>query len=483
MSGRKRYRLGMLLASALLLVALARPVLQQEVAVEPISGAPVILALDASYSMQANDITPNRYKAAADCIGVLLECSHNDLFSLVVFTTNALVLSPMSRDHALTKAALQAFNPKFLLTKGTDLSSLFTHIETMQVGPANVVIFSDGGDWMRKERPVPEGLDSLNLIAVGMATRAGALLKDRYGNSVKRGDGNPVVSRLNRAYVQDLQDSGALFLPFDNPAATAARIADHLRYKDVLQNVKTFRQRELFWIPLLLAAFCYLAANLSIGKKVVWLLGLAGLQMHAGIFDFYRIDQAEKSYQRGDYVAAYKAYADLENWEGMFNAALSLYRAGEYKSAYKRFAVMKSEDLDRKALLYFYLGNCAVKNGAYEDARLFYLKSLALKFDEDTRFNLSCILFLQEPLSRNLLQKKQQNKKGDKTPSESQPDKIKEGGGVKGQNLQAQSGGAGAGKKNKGESTGLGVTVQKHPLGSTTYDLINKGYVHEETPW
>ena len=134
------------LTLAFLIVALARPVLQNSLEEEKFDAQEYIIALDASYSMQADDVQPSRYEAAKTLIKELIHSHPKDRFSLLAFTSNTLLISPPTTDGTISTMALDALDPANILTKSTELKQLFETVSKMPLQKKNLIIFSDGGD-------------------------------------------------------------------------------------------------------------------------------------------------------------------------------------------------------------------------------------------------------------------------------------------------------------------------------------------------
>jgi len=123
----------------LIVLALVRPVKEGELQQAEIEGRDIIIALDVSYSMQADDLKPNRYTFAKKTIQHLLALNPTDNIMLIAFTTNPLLLSPPTTDHALISVALENLNPEYILTKGTSLEKLFQKIVSFSTSSKNLI--------------------------------------------------------------------------------------------------------------------------------------------------------------------------------------------------------------------------------------------------------------------------------------------------------------------------------------------------------
>ena len=102
MAKHTRQKLLLLYLSLIMMIlALARPALDKGVIKQEFEGSEVVIALDLSYSMQAEDIKPNRFEASKAFIKELIQQRVHERFALLGFTTNAIILSPLSSDDDL----------------------------------------------------------------------------------------------------------------------------------------------------------------------------------------------------------------------------------------------------------------------------------------------------------------------------------------------------------------------------------------------
>ncbi len=109
LSSKLRY-----IALILLIIALARPILDYSTQKEKIKSVPIVLSFDVSYSMRADDIKPNRLKATKEIISQFLKKnrSNRNRVSLIAFTSNPLILTPFTFDNRLIFEALQSLKEK-----------------------------------------------------------------------------------------------------------------------------------------------------------------------------------------------------------------------------------------------------------------------------------------------------------------------------------------------------------------------------------
>ena len=140
----------MLTAIALLIVMLARPQMGTKINQEQRQGIEVIIALDISNSMKAEDVTPSRLDKSKMLVENLVDNFTNDKVGLTVFAGDAFVQLPITSDYVSAKMFLQNIDPSLIAAQGTNLaeaielsSKSFTKQD--KVGRA-IIVITDGED-------------------------------------------------------------------------------------------------------------------------------------------------------------------------------------------------------------------------------------------------------------------------------------------------------------------------------------------------
>lgn len=140
----------MMAALALIIVMLARPQMGTKISQEKRSGIEVIISLDISNSMRAEDVVPSRLDKSKMLIENMVDNFTNDKVGLVVFAGDAFIQLPITSDYVSAKMFLQNVDPSLIATQGTDLagaidlsSKSFTQQD--KVGRA-ILIITDGED-------------------------------------------------------------------------------------------------------------------------------------------------------------------------------------------------------------------------------------------------------------------------------------------------------------------------------------------------
>jgi len=261
------------------LISLSRPVIDKYEQNSALEGRDIVIALDISHSMQADDVKPNRYEFAKSCIKELLIQNPNDNIMLIAFTTNQLLLSPPTTDHQLIFTALDSLDLDYILTKGTSLKSLFLKLVSMDITDKNLILITDGGDEVDADGLV-EILDgqtkTLSILALGDAS--GSTIKNTDNTLLKDADGNLVISRINPLLQELATKLDANYMEASKSVLESVEILDKkLKKSDELFYKKEHNYFELYQVPLFIAIVLFFMLhtkyyNLVRGYWIKWTL-------------------------------------------------------------------------------------------------------------------------------------------------------------------------------------------------------------------
>ena len=491
-SSRKLIPMVHLIVLMLIVVALSRPVQEEVLQEASIEAKDIIIALDVSYSMMADDIAPTRYAFAKETIAALLEENPGDNVMLIAFTTNPLLLSPPTTDHALINIALENLNPEFILTKGTSLEKLFKKLTSMKSGHKNLILITDGGEEGNLEKLtglIQHNDISLSILALGSSQ--GTTIKNKDGSLLKDKEGNLVISRIN-PLLETLASSvsGEYFTAANTAKGTAAKLSDALQgNQESTQNIEKMQRhyRELYQLPLALAALLFLMVHTRAIKYLLLLFTLLGVQAQASLFDSYHLNQAYQSYEGADFNETKRHLKQIKvrSLQSQMALANTYYKQRAFKKAIAIYKSIRSTSAATKQQLYYNIANAYAQLESYDKAKIYYTKVLQLGEDEDAAFNLRIIALLSDKKSAELgiahpksqdasssKSESQESEEEDETRSEDEP--------------SSGSGGGGEAQKQEEQKEGKLMSdesVEKHPLGSKVYELINEGYIREKQPW
>ena len=213
------------LGAALLIVALAEPAREVDVAVER---ATVMLAIDVSLSMDATDIEPNRLEAAKSAAGEFLASVPDTInVGLVQFAGSASVLVPPTTDHRDVERAIDDLE----LAEGTGIGeAIFTSLGALaglpdaddpdERVPATIIVLSDGETTVG--RPNADGVAAALEADVPVSTIA---FGTEDGLIFIEGEAIPVPPDLD-AMQEIAEDTGGIFFEAESENELAAAYED-----------------------------------------------------------------------------------------------------------------------------------------------------------------------------------------------------------------------------------------------------------------
>ncbi len=201
---------------ALLLISLLGPSFGQADQDVTTSGRDIYLLLDISRSMDATDVPPSRLERAKFDMQQLTDTLAANRFGLILFSTEAFVLSPLTADHDALNRFVRDARTTLTPRPGTNICAaidlarqkLLADPSTRKSARA-IVLFSDGEDLATCNRAVLAQLRAYDipLITVGIGSESGSPI--RRGTDFVRDEAGQIVrSRLNRNFLRNLARDG-----------------------------------------------------------------------------------------------------------------------------------------------------------------------------------------------------------------------------------------------------------------------------------
>ena len=473
----------LVLAVACLLFALARP--QWGFTWEQVKqrGLDIVMAIDTSKSMLAEDISPNRLARAKLAALELMQRARSDRVGLVAFAGTAFLQCPLTVDDAVFRQSVEALDVNSISEGGTDIAdAINTALATFKEGDNHkvLVLFTDGEDQDSGalEAAKKAGEAGLQIFTIGIGTAEGELLriKDANGQAdyIRDEQGNVVKSHLNETLLQQI--AGATERGFYLPLR-GAHVIDTLYDKGLAPLPKgegseklARRMHERYHWPLGVAILLLVgemllperkretglgsataapkAAKPLVGAAVAVLLLLTWPRLALG-----SAASALRDYKAGQYDQALQEYQQLLKRKGEdprlhFNAGASAYRKHQFDEAAKQFdQALSSPDLNLQSRAYYNRGNSRFYLGTglpdmqkraelWKQALQDYQSSMKLNpKDGDAKHNYDFVKKVLEQLQRqqqqqqqsqnnqqqNQDQKKQQQQQQQKPPDQQQP--------------------------------------------------------------
>ncbi len=204
-----RPRIWLWFGLAFCIVALARP--QWGTAEEQVfdQSREVLIAVDLSKSMLAQDVKPSRLDRSKLLIQSLLDGLKGERLGLVLFAGTAFLQSPLSADYEILREFLPSMNPEYLPEGGSNYQAMLeASVQAFGTSTADryLIVLSDGESTSEDWKGLTDTLKQkgIRVIGLGIGTAQGAFIPDNAGGFVKDERGAVVLSRLNSSTLQEL---------------------------------------------------------------------------------------------------------------------------------------------------------------------------------------------------------------------------------------------------------------------------------------
>lgn len=215
----------LMVALALLIMAAARPQYGQKEKTVKRQGIEVMIALDISNSMMAEDVAPNRLDRAKQMLSKMIDRMVDDKVGLVVFAGEAYTQLPITCDYVSAKMFLNTITPALIPTQGTAIgAALETSIRSFgsqesDAGRA-IVLITDGENHEDDAIAAAKHARELGIqvFVVGIGKPEGSPIPIvGTNNYIKDRSGQVVVSRLNEDMCQQIAQAGnGIYVRCDN---------------------------------------------------------------------------------------------------------------------------------------------------------------------------------------------------------------------------------------------------------------------------
>lgn len=237
-----------LLALGLLALAAARPQYGKIEQSIRRAGVDVLLAIDVSPSMLAEDLDPNRLDRARQALRRLLVRLRGNRIGIIAFAGEAHLLCPMTNDAAIADLVLQSIDAQTVPLAGTDLGRAIDiargAFERGGVGSHVLVLLTDGEDNEgRGLEAARRAAGVMRIYGVGIGTERGAPVPEPRGGYKESPGGGKVVSRLDMETLGAIAKAtgGIAYAVGDTPASAVSVVADEIESLDkVMQESRKF---------------------------------------------------------------------------------------------------------------------------------------------------------------------------------------------------------------------------------------------------
>jgi Ca-activated chloride channel family protein len=441
-------------------------------------GVDIIVAIDVSESMLAEDIQPNRLERAKREITDLVGMLRGDRVGLIAFAGAAFLECPLTLDYGSFRIFLDYLDTELIPVPGTAIGeaiqTAIRAFSTERRASKALILITDGEDHPGQAEKAAEAAKEkgIRIFTIGIGSEEGAPipLPGGKGDFKKDRKGQVVLSKLQETALQKiaLTTGGSYVRSVSGDMDLKKIYEEEIRGKMEAGELKSTKKRRweerfqwfLFGSILLLALESILPdrkrprggkaerPRFAFRKQAVW-VSLLGLGL---VFSTTRPAAAESVYPE-----ALEGFLDAqverpEDIRLKYDVGITQYRMRGFAEAEEAFwAAANAGDPELKQKAFYNLGNTAYRQGKLEDAVAYYKQALDLDpEDEDARFNLE---FVREEIKRRLNEAKEREKKQQEEKQEGQTC----------QQPQPQQGESQEGEKQKQESQGERQEIAQQP--------------------
>ncbi|HRD57003.1 MAG TPA: VWA domain-containing protein [Ferruginibacter sp.] len=406
------------------------------------AGIDVMIAIDVSKSMLAQDISPTRLDRAKQMLGRLVDKLGNDRIGIVIFAGKAYLQMPLTADLAAAKMYLSSASTQSVPTQGTvigeALKMCFASFDSKEKKYKAVVLVSDGEDHDEEANDIAGQMSSEGVViyTVGIGSPGGSPIIDTETGEMKKDAlGNTVISKLNEDGLKSIAKKGnGKYMLYNNTESVANTISHQLATMDQkvvkddsLTNYRSYYQWLLALALLLLIAELFISEVKNIRAKKLLKPAISILLTVLSIpcwaqSDKQEIKKGNEAYAKKEYKTAATTYNKVaqknpENATAQYNLGNALYKDNKKTEAIAAYdkSISKLNKPVEKSNAYY--NKAVVLHNENKLPECITAYKEALKLDpnnEDARQN------LQKALKK---QKEQQQKQRDKKEEQKQQNK------------------------------------------------------------
>jgi Ca-activated chloride channel family protein len=349
----------------------------------------IVIALDISKSMLANDTPPSRLERAKRIARSIIDAApRNQIvrFGLVLFAGSASLFAPPTEDTQVLETYLQTISPELIVDEGSNLiEAIEVSRQVLRDSQGAILIISDG-EIAQDEKAITIGRaknSSLPIFTMAVGTESGARIPNGY-SWLLDDTGQPVVSKADTALLSSVAEAspnGALLKTNDT-----ASIIRSIKKGNTSSVSKIFKNE----IGYLILTVCLIIIITSLMFIPSFLLPIVVLtlvlgQSHAvaeSLIEEATQYQAQQRYDAQDFAGAAQKFDQIkETAQGLHGLGAAAFRSGKFQEALSSFDQMHTlhaGDQDDFTSSYN-AGNAALAMEEFDEAIKRYDQALALR--------------------------------------------------------------------------------------------------------
>ena len=256
------------------IIGLARPQIGARLKEQEIKGAEIIIAIDVSNSMLAEDYSPNRLERAKLAVSRLVDKLRDDRIGLVIFAGTSFVQLPVTTDYVSAKMFLNTIDTGSIPIQGTALGEAITtcirSFSAQSDKSRAIILITDGEN--HEDDPVAAAEQAaqmgIKVFTIGVGSPEGKPIP-MNGELLKDKDGEIVVSKLDEGILQDIASAGnGAYVRAGNSEFGLNPIIDDLRkLEDEKYSSVVFEEYDEQFMYFLAIALFFFILEMLVGDR------------------------------------------------------------------------------------------------------------------------------------------------------------------------------------------------------------------------
>jgi Ca-activated chloride channel family protein len=263
------------LAFCMLVVAVSRPQRGAKLKEHELFGAEVIIALDVSNSMLAQDYTPNRLERAKLAISKVYEKLDGDRLGLIIFAGEPYVQIPLTGDYISAKMFLNAINAGSVPVQGTAIGSAIELAMRSFSGQSDksraIVVITDGENHEDDAAAAAEMAADygIRVFTIGVGSQEGTMIPMPDGTYIRDDNGKEIVTKLDDATLAKIADAGkGIYVQAGNKEFGLEPIIEEIKnMEDEVANRVVYEEYEELYMYFVAAALYFLVVQMLVGDR------------------------------------------------------------------------------------------------------------------------------------------------------------------------------------------------------------------------
>ncbi len=273
--GKNQTKLNLLLLTLsfiFLVIALARPVIENKPITVSQSSVSLVVAFDISKSMMATDVYPNRLLFAKNKFFQMLTNLQNEKIGAIAFSSKSFLIAPLTSDYGTVKYLVDNLSLDSISVNGSLVDEALQSTAKLFEGTKDksLLIFTDGCDNDNFAQEIAFAKNNnIKVFIYAIGTKKGSAI-DNNGDVLKDDKGNIVITKLNENIKQLAFETGGAYLEYSPQDKDIENLLDAIREKSEARKIGDAvisDNVELFYIPLFIGLLFFMVA-ISGFKKI-----------------------------------------------------------------------------------------------------------------------------------------------------------------------------------------------------------------------